>query len=251
MQKNGMVTKLSDKWISAGGVVIKYIDGMPNVYVRLPSGDGSWGSWSLPKGRQDDGESLMNAAIREVGEELGVRAKIVNGGYIGMYIGQYSTNHFFLMDALSEPGEHDFETAEVKLLPFDEAIELFMSVGNVRDVNVLNDAKELLKGMKQKVSKKIDDNTEPVLMNEWKVNLLGKLLFGSIALWMAGKTLNLKIKGTPQEVNAVMNAMMSSKRFQDELNNPGATVHGVMQKLNLKNADARDFERILGVKWPL
>jgi hypothetical protein len=45
--------------------------------------------------------------------------------------------------------------------------------------------------------------------------------------------------------------MMASRRFQDELNRHGATVESVMQKLNLKHASAREFERILGVPWPL
>ena len=54
-----------------------------------------------------------------------------------------------------------------------------------------------------------------------------------------------------EEIDAVTNAMVSSRRFQDELNKPGASVSSVMDKLNLKHATAKDFERILGIPWPI
>ncbi len=88
-------------------------------------------------------------------------------------------------------------------------------------------------------------------LNELKLNLLGKIFFTACAAWLVGKVVNLKVRGTEAEVNAVGNAMMASRRFQEELRAPGATVESVMQKLNLKHASARDFERILGVPWPL
>lgn len=88
-------------------------------------------------------------------------------------------------------------------------------------------------------------------LNELKINLLGKLFLTSVAAWVLGRAVNLKIRGTPHEVQAVANAMMASRRFQEELNRPGATVESVMQKLNLKHASAREFERILGMRWPL
>jgi|SRR5579871_2488168 len=93
------------------------------------------------------------------------------------------------------------------------------------------------------------DTTVP--LNELKLNLLGKIFFVTAAAWLVGKAVNMKIRGTPDEVQAVANAMMASRRFQDELNHPGASVESVMQKLNLKHASAREFERILGVPWPL
>ena len=90
-----------------------------------------------------------------------------------------------------------------------------------------------------------------VPINELKLNLLGKIFFASVAAWVVGKACNLKIRGTPEEVRAVSDAMMASRRFQDELNRPGATVESVMQKLGLKHASAREFQRVLGVAWPL
>jgi hypothetical protein len=90
-----------------------------------------------------------------------------------------------------------------------------------------------------------------VPINELKLNLLGKIFFTAAAAWLIGRAVNLKIRGTPQEVQTVANAMMASRRFQDELDRPGASVESVMQKLQLKHASAREFERILGVPWPL
>lgn len=88
-------------------------------------------------------------------------------------------------------------------------------------------------------------------LNELKLNLLGKIFFTACAAWLVGKATNMKVRGSAEEVNAVSNAMMASRRFQEELRKPGASVESVMEKLNLKHATARDFERTLGVPWPL
>jgi hypothetical protein len=88
-------------------------------------------------------------------------------------------------------------------------------------------------------------------LNELRLNLLGKVFLTSLAAWLVGKAVNLKIRGTPEEVNAVAEAMLASRRFQEELNRPGATVDSVMNKLNLKHASVREFEQVLGIKFPL
>jgi len=88
-------------------------------------------------------------------------------------------------------------------------------------------------------------------LNELRMNVLGKIFLTSVAAWLVGKAINLKIRGTPEEVNAVAQAMIDSRRFQEELERPGATVDSVMNKLNLKHASAREFERVLGIKFPL
>lgn len=89
------------------------------------------------------------------------------------------------------------------------------------------------------------------MINELRLNLLGKLFFTAVGAWLVGKATNLKVRGTEAEVRAVANAMMASRRFQEELSRPGATVESVMQKLGLKHATAQEFERILGIPWPL
>jgi len=93
--------------------------------------------------------------------------------------------------------------------------------------------------------------SEPIPLNELKLNLMGKIFFAAAAAWLVGRATNLKIRGTSEEIAAVTNAMLASRRFQEELSYGGATVESVMQKLGLKHASAREFERILNVPFPL
>lgn len=60
--------------ISAGGVVYRKTGDSYEFLIGKHSG---YHKWVLPKGLVERGESQMEAAIREVGEEVGVEAKIV------------------------------------------------------------------------------------------------------------------------------------------------------------------------------
>jgi len=88
-------------------------------------------------------------------------------------------------------------------------------------------------------------------LNELHLNLVGKLFFAAVGAWLIGKATNIKLRGTKEEIDAVTNAMMASKRFQEELKRPGATVQSVVDKLGLKHASAKEFQRILNVPFPL
>jgi hypothetical protein len=83
------------------------------------------------------------------------------------------------------------------------------------------------------------------------LNLTGKMLIASLGAWLAGKMVNTKLRGDEDEISAVANALMASKRFQEELRKPGASVQSVMDKLRVKQMSASEFERVLGVRWPL
>lgn len=93
------------------------------------------------------------------------------------------------------------------------------------------------------------NNAQP--LNELKMNLLGKVFLVAVASWLVGKATNLKLRGSHAEVEAVANAMMASRRFQEELSRPGASMDSVMDRLGLKHATAQEFERILGVPFPI
>jgi len=85
----------------------------------------------------------------------------------------------------------------------------------------------------------------------FKLNLPGKLFMAATAAWVLGRASQLRIKGTRQEIDALANALKASRRFNQELNKSGATVDSVMNKLGLKHARGKEFERITGVPWPL
>ena len=83
------------------------------------------------------------------------------------------------------------------------------------------------------------------------LSLTGKMLLASLGAWLVGKVVTTKVRGCQDEITAVSNALMSSRKFQEELNRPGATVESVMAKLRVKQMSASEFERVLGVRWPL
>ena len=60
---------------SAGGVVYRRVDERLLVLVGKHSG---YHKWVLPKGLIEEGETKMEAAVREVEEETGIRAKVVD-----------------------------------------------------------------------------------------------------------------------------------------------------------------------------
>lgn len=233
------------KWTSAGGVVLPDREKPWRVYVVKPSNN--YGPWCFPKGKVDPGESKEATAVREVQEEAGVPAELVPGAYLGTGEGQYSITHYYLMVQTGRAGATDFETEEVRLVTFEQAEGLFASAGNQRDVGILARARDYL--TKESASEPMKEAKEPI--NELHLSLLGKVFFTAVAAWLVGKLTNLKIRGTEDEVMAVSNAMMASHRFQEELQSPGATVESVMNKLGLKHASAREFERVLGIEWPL
>ena len=131
---------------SAGGVVIASLKEKDKCYVRLPAGDQSiWGSWTFPKGGVDKNESDEQAALREVKEEIGVTARIL-APIPGEFLGSTTINKYFLMVQIGAMTSHDDETAEVRLVTLDEAMELVS--WNQRDVNVLNAAMKVIETLK-------------------------------------------------------------------------------------------------------
>jgi len=133
---------------SAGGVVVREIDGQPHVLViRDP-----YQNWGLPKGHLEGGEGSGEAAIREVGEETGL-GDLVLGKELASIDWYFRAGgkliHKFCMFYLmtSREGEPHPEAAEgiteCVWLPLDEAAAR-ISYDNARDV--VNAAREALGG---------------------------------------------------------------------------------------------------------
>lgn len=97
----------------------------------------------------------------------------------------------------------------------------------------------------------MDSNEKSDKLNEAQLNFAGKMMLAAMGAWMVNKAVNTKLRGTKDEVTVIANALMSSKKFQEELQKPGATVQSVMDKLRVKQMSAAEFERVLGIRWPL
>jgi 8-oxo-dGTP pyrophosphatase MutT (NUDIX family) len=90
--------------------------------------------WALPKGLIRKGESLEQAALREVREEAGLEAAIIAPfepieywfwwGPAGCKTRHRKQVHYFLMRYLSgDTADHDSEVDEARWFPLDEAVK--------------------------------------------------------------------------------------------------------------------------------
>jgi 8-oxo-dGTP pyrophosphatase MutT (NUDIX family) len=147
------VAKLrTERAVSAGGVVWRRRDSEIEV---LLCGRHEDGLWALPKGTPEPGESLEQAALREVREETGVAVEIDRPvGDISYWFARpkegvryFKTVHHFLMRPVGgDPALHDHEFDEVRWFPVGEALKL-MTYAN--EVNVLRQAIGLLQAREQ------------------------------------------------------------------------------------------------------
>ena len=116
---------------SAGGIVIRFDGGAPQLVVgrRSRSGDGM--TWTLPKGTPHPGETREETALREVREETGLAVRIVRPfdsieySFVQRRTRIEKTVHYFLMVPTGgDLGRHDHEFDEVRWIGFDEAATL-------------------------------------------------------------------------------------------------------------------------------
>lgn len=98
-------------------------------------------------------------------------------------------------------------------------------------------------------------------LKELKLSWAGKLFFAGAAAYIAGSAMKggghgnvklpIKVRGTPRQMRAVIDAVTSSKEFQREINRSGATIDGVIQKLRIRNMTKQRFYQLTGRSWPL
>jgi len=137
---------------SAGGIVLKKIDSELRVLVTQHSGHKGW---DFPKGHLESGESSEAAALREVEEETGAKAEIIEKvGQTQYFYWEdkqkvLKTVVFFLMKYVDE-GEATtaFEVSSKKWLPVDE----------VSGQLTFKDTKELWKKARSKIEQLTFDN---------------------------------------------------------------------------------------------
>lgn len=123
---------MKTKITHAGGVVYKMENSTPR-YLMVRSKDRAKEEWVLPKGHIEEKEGPSEAALREVREEAGVQAKLLQP----VAISEYKTAKervvvgFYLMEF--EKNVKSKEKRETVWLPLDQALEKTKIV-NVREI---------------------------------------------------------------------------------------------------------------------
>jgi len=86
--------------------------------------------WSLPKGLPDEGESLLDAAIRETREEAGVSAEVHRDSLVPLGHIDYTRSrkrvHAFALEVPPDAAPHptSWEIDRVEFFPLEEARQL-------------------------------------------------------------------------------------------------------------------------------
>ncbi|MGJ3253474.1 MAG: NUDIX hydrolase [Elainellaceae cyanobacterium] len=117
---------------SAGGVVFRTRNDTFDI-ILISVGESR--RWQLPKGLIDEGETLEVTALREVKEETGTTAELLQpidtidywyyGDSDGKRVRHHKVVHFFLMKYQSgDVADHDDEVHEARWTDIDRAIAL-------------------------------------------------------------------------------------------------------------------------------
>ena len=127
--------------VSAGGGVFRMQGSIPEIaIVRIVPEL----RWQLPKGIIDPGETIEQAALREVREESGIEAELLSpidtieywfvANYGGRRRRYHKFVHFFLMSyRAGDVGDHDNEVDESRWIDIETALEMLEFKGE-RDV---------------------------------------------------------------------------------------------------------------------
>ena len=118
---------------SCGAVL--FMSGEPRKYVLVQSASG--GHWGFPKGHVENGETERETALREIAEETGVRAAIVDGFREQVEYGLPNGNskqvvYFAAVYENQELRNPPGEISRICLAAFNEAMDLFSRDDNKR-----------------------------------------------------------------------------------------------------------------------
>lgn len=126
--------------IAYGGVLVNE---QGCVLLRKPANEYDGYVWTFPKGRQEPGESPEQTALREVLEETGYQAEIIEK-IPGSFDGGTTRNGYFLMRPVGNQQPTDWETAETIWVPMADAAKYIRQtrndIGRKRDLAVLSEA---------------------------------------------------------------------------------------------------------------
>jgi 8-oxo-dGTP pyrophosphatase MutT (NUDIX family) len=113
---------------SAGGIVVRYQAGRPQLVVGSRRRERDGRTWTLPKGTPEPNETTEQTAVREVAEETGLEVRItgplshIQYSFIQSGTRIHKTVHYFLMEPVGGDLErHDHEFDQVRWIDFAEA----------------------------------------------------------------------------------------------------------------------------------
>ena len=116
---------------SAGGIVVRFDEGIPSLVVGARRRDRDLLTWTLPKGTPNAGETREQTALREVAEETGLEVRItdvldsIEYWFVQRGTRIHKTVHYYLMEPTGgDLAGHDHEFDQVRWVPFDQAASL-------------------------------------------------------------------------------------------------------------------------------
>lgn len=130
--------------------------------------------WTFAKGKPEPSDTPEQTALREVKEETGYEAEVVDV-LPGVFNSGLSSTAYFVMRHLGPPGSHDWETEAIRWVSFDEAERLIAETTNAkgreRDLAVLMAAKTWFQANKTVVLPDGERNAgQHVQKSDWRTS---------------------------------------------------------------------------------
>lgn len=128
---------------SAGGIVVDVVEGKARIAIIARRNRAGRIEWCLPKGHQENDETLVQTAEREVAEETGIRGRVLTAlGTIDYWFSTHDRRvhkvvHHYLLEAigghLTIENDPDKEAIDVAWMPLD-AVQEHLTFPNERRI---------------------------------------------------------------------------------------------------------------------